>query len=326
MADPTRPGSTIGGYTLIGGGPTNYKPVTLGSKQGASRSLIGQFGDVLRGLPGGVVNLVGKAAQTVAIPAHLGYDAVTGNLDVDSFGDFTDEYLPLADMVARSMATTVGRLRHPTRYMRAIEDGSIVGTVLEDVGNVAIIGGAASKAIGAAPNAARAGAMVAATEEAVAAGTMGSTMAATAGRAAAKVERGSGLARLAAQSGYDDLAGQLTRGGQVVRQGARKLDVVASQPFPLLGKMSGRAGEMLARPPNGWWVSVSGATTRSRGNRGGASRSPRWRAPRSWVPVRADRLCSRVSPRRGEPSSRTCRCRWMTPPWGRKWWSPARVR
>lgn len=240
----SRPGST-----LTAGAGLNYAPSLAATKQKPPRSLVGQFIDVGRGIPMGLVQLGAKASQTLAAPAHFAYDAIRdpgGLADIDSIGDFTDEYLPLGDMIARSMATTVGRVRHPSRYMRAIEDGTIVGTVLEDVGNFALVGGVAGKALGVAPAASTAAGMRIATEAGAAEGVIGARAAASSLRAAGKIERGSGIAGRVGRAGNMELANTLGGAANRIQYGARLLDNVADAPFPLARYAGGKLGDSLA--------------------------------------------------------------------------------
>lgn len=56
--------------------------------------------------------------------------------------------MPLALTTANSMQRTGGNLLHPSRYGKAIDEGRIVDTILEDVGNVSLVGGLAAKGLG----------------------------------------------------------------------------------------------------------------------------------------------------------------------------------
>lgn len=257
MTDLAAPGSTIGGYRVIGAGSSkklsNYVPVGVQQPKAPGRSLLGQLADIGRGLPGGILDFVGKGLQTVAMPAHLIYDAVVNPEDIagmHSIGDFTNQYLPLPDMIARSMGHTAARLIHPSRYLKAIDDSQILGVLLEDLGNAAIVAGGIGGAAGAAGDAAaaagiRAGATAVAEEAAAKGLTVGSEALQKAFTRAAKTERGTGVAGMLDRAGYTDAAQSVTRAGTTLKYGAHKLENVAFQPFPALRWASGKLGDAL---------------------------------------------------------------------------------
>ncbi|MFM1966821.1 MAG: phage Mendokysei [Actinomycetota bacterium] len=248
MGDLASAGSTVGGYRKFGtsSGGSGYTPISKLTRDTPAPSLFEQFGDVLRGLPGGLAEFAGKAAQTVASPFHLAWDAAQGDVDVDSFGDFTNEYLPFGDMVARSLGNSVMRLRHPSRYLRAIERGEIVGVVLEDLGNAAIVAGGLGKALGSAGSAGAAGAAARAAEAGAAAGTIGEAATQAVARGAQAGARGSGVARLLNEGGYLEAAQAAERAGTMLKHGSRVVDTVASQPFPAIRWASGKLGDAAA--------------------------------------------------------------------------------
>jgi hypothetical protein len=134
--------------------------------EGTSRSLFEQVSDVFTGLPKGLAHLGASAVKTAALPVHLGIDLASGELSADELATLTStvpwswdnnpqaeqlarEYVPLAREVAGSVGTTSTNLRHPSRYIDAINEGRIVDTLLEDVGNVSLLGAPLAKGLGA---------------------------------------------------------------------------------------------------------------------------------------------------------------------------------
>src|SRR6266540_3537361 len=138
------------------------------------RSLFGQFSDVVKGLPGGLVGLAKDAVVTAVAPVRIGIDLAQG--DAVGGAEAWEHYGPLFGKTAESFGRTGGRLvdlgaslapggekPSESQYGQAVSEGRIVGAVLEDLGNVALVGGAAAKAAGA--GAARATATAAAATE-----------------------------------------------------------------------------------------------------------------------------------------------------------------
>lgn len=147
------------------------------------RSLFEQIGGVFTNLPQGLISLGSAAARSAIAPMRSVYDLATGNGSVadvvasnlPAFGapgiapgamastqmsqDARNKYLPLQQQFYRSGEQTVGNIAHPSRYARAVRDGTIVDTVLNDAANIAMVGGAAGKLFGALPAAADAAAV-----------------------------------------------------------------------------------------------------------------------------------------------------------------------
>jgi hypothetical protein len=158
-------------------------PVVRASAPRDRRSFLGQLGDVFTGVGPGIANLVRSAAVGAAAPLRAGIDwsqgeisatdallagtpigDIAGFLGNDRAQELGERYRPIGQQMGQSVKDTAGRVRHPSRYVDAWNEGRIVNTVLEDAGNAALVGGLASKAFGAgavsaeaAGNAARAG-------------------------------------------------------------------------------------------------------------------------------------------------------------------------
>lgn len=242
------PGTTVGGglYNPTWG---SAKELLQQSKPPAPRSLLTQVWDVIRGAPAGLVHLGGTAAQTFFSLPHLAYDAAFNRddlRDVNSLGDFTSQYLPLADELVRSAGQTLSNVIHPSHYLDAIREGDIVGTVLNDVGNIALVGGAVAKGLGAAGSSVSAATLRESIASRLAEGTIGEAAAKPYLAAANKMESGSGLAGRMSRAGELERAQHLTRAGNVIRQGAHRLDDIADMPFPALRWATGKAGDLLA--------------------------------------------------------------------------------
>lgn len=137
------------------------------------RGVLGQVKDSLFGIIPGAAGLVKQAAVSAAAPARAlidysqgeldagealwranplsgGTDALAGFLGNDAAAERAAKYNPLGSEAGLSAKRTIGNIRHPSRYKDAWDEGRIVGTILEDAGNVAIVGGVASKALGSA--------------------------------------------------------------------------------------------------------------------------------------------------------------------------------
>jgi len=217
---------------------------------GGSRSLFEQFSDPITGLPKGLMHLGVSAAKTAAMPAHLAYDAATGELTGAELGNLvstvpwswdnnpeaerlTREYVPLAREVVGSVGDTSTRLRHPSRYMDAIREGRIVDVALEDIGNVALMGGPASKALGAGGRAAQ----VAGRAE----------LAAGLERAALGAQRVSRVGGQVSDAPLNIVRGgvrQLTKEASFARQGMRAVGRAADAGFTRALASDGRLGDV----------------------------------------------------------------------------------
>ena len=206
------------------------------------RGLFEQLGDPLTGLIPGVARLGVSVAQSGLSPFRAAYDFAQGDM---SAGDALmlgvgapimpiapaiavasghsnptiDRYLPAQRDFGQSVNDTAMNVRHPTRYARAVEDGNIVDVVLNDLGNLSMIGGAASKALGAGARAAEAA---------------GNT-----GRAASLARAESVVGRASALGGATSDAAV-----SVYRQGARTLGRAADAGFTRALKAEGRLGEV----------------------------------------------------------------------------------
>lgn len=164
---------------MLRGGPRaplkrgNVATFTSRPKKAKRKSLWQQATGMIQGLPAGLANLgyavgksavydipvlVGKTAVDTAkgdpgkALARLG-DTVTLGAFTEGAGEF-EKSLPLASMLATSATTTASNLRHPTRYARAARGqegyGDLLPMLVEDIGNVAIVGAAVGKGLGAA--------------------------------------------------------------------------------------------------------------------------------------------------------------------------------
>lgn len=147
-------------------------PVQARAPKPRGRSVLGQIGDQLSGIPQGVAGLVASAGETLVAPIRLPYDVATGHAakvqaETGSSwtgdetgpgfmgpGGFADQYIPLPSMIARSLGEgTLPRFGNALRgdfsgYTDASDDSRIVEVLMEDIGNVGLIGGAASQALG----------------------------------------------------------------------------------------------------------------------------------------------------------------------------------
>ena len=122
-------------------------------------------------IPSGLAGLAGQGvASVVGIPRYL---ADTARMAVDDdyrpwdvegadFGEFAEHYFPIAETFRSSGASTGRRTSelavsavpgglapHETAYGDAVREGRIVDVLLEDVGNLSVVGGAAGRALSA---------------------------------------------------------------------------------------------------------------------------------------------------------------------------------
>lgn len=206
------------------------------------RGLFEQLGDQLTGLIPGVARLGVSVAQSGLSPFRAAYDFAQGDM---SAGDALmlgvgapimpiapaiavasghsnptiDRYLPAQRDFGQSVNDTAMNVRHPTRYARAVEDGRIVDVVVNDLGNLSMVGGALAKGLGAGARAAEAA---------------GNT-----GRAASLARAESVVGRASALGGATSDAAV-----SVYRQGARTLGRAADAGFTRALKAEGRLGEV----------------------------------------------------------------------------------
>lgn len=131
-------------------------------------SLLGQAGNIVAGLPRGVLALGKEAGVEAANTAKQWADVLPGvsipsvrPRKGESFADFYTRTHPLTGGIAESAVRTGGRVTQAaasvapgglrpseTEYAKASREGRILGTLLEDVGNVALTGGVVSKVAG----------------------------------------------------------------------------------------------------------------------------------------------------------------------------------
>lgn len=107
------------------------------------RSLIQQVTDLVLGLPQGIIGLGVNAVTDTLAPARVLADVIGGH-GLRSISD----YLPATTGLVQSVGHTLGRVTHPGDYLKAIREGRILDVAAEDIGNLAIVGGAASKLLG----------------------------------------------------------------------------------------------------------------------------------------------------------------------------------
>lgn len=132
------------------------------------RSITDQIGGVFGGLPAGVAHLTKSAATDLAGLVRVPVDIAKGDLSPSKlWGQGNDmstmhKYFPTITSVVESGEDTAGRLaqlspvetrsvggRPVETYGDAWRHGNIVSAALNDVGNLAVVGGAAGKALGA---------------------------------------------------------------------------------------------------------------------------------------------------------------------------------
>lgn len=114
------------------------------------RSLWNQTTDIISGIIPGIVNL-GKTSiesSPLGMGVRAGSRASQGK-DI-KFDPFSAEYNPQGEQMAESLVSTGKDIIHPTRFAKAVREGRILDKLLEDAGNVALVAGPASSALGAA--------------------------------------------------------------------------------------------------------------------------------------------------------------------------------
>lgn len=181
---PVGTGGSSGGG---GGGTRGWKPVGAGGggssgggggriltkrqaqdSRGAKHetpSIFDQIGDAIKSVPSGLVHLgldIGKEAVTSPVRLYQGIEQ--GDVDkalsaVPLFGQsygITRGFVegeqnsdsPFTSALGSSFRRTAEDVKDPERFIDAYNRGEIVGKLLEDVGNVALVGGAATKLLG----------------------------------------------------------------------------------------------------------------------------------------------------------------------------------
>lgn len=132
-----------------------------------------QVQDIVKAAPAGVVQfakgvasdplaaaatgaLIGGAAATATGPGALIGAGVGAGVGFAGYGlrslldDEPVDMLETSKQMADSFTRTAGRLRHPTRYGKESDRGSIVGAILEDVANLSMVASAGAKGLNAA--------------------------------------------------------------------------------------------------------------------------------------------------------------------------------
>jgi hypothetical protein len=130
-------------------------PAPAPRDESEGKSLFGQVGSLVAGIPRGVAGLLGDAAVTAAAPIRVPYDAMRGDFDTDNAGD---RYIPLANEFKLSVDRTLDRgwttfqgitEGDPLRaYLDESDNSNLIGALVEDIGNVAIAGSATSRLLG----------------------------------------------------------------------------------------------------------------------------------------------------------------------------------
>ena len=141
------------------------------------RGLWDQIGDTFTNIIPGLVSLGGIAAKSATAPIRGAIDLARGDANLAEAAapvvsalpgavfatsaiapkDVQAKYLPLQTQLRESFQRTGGNIIHPSRYGKAIDEGRIVDTILEDVGNLSLVAGGVGKALGAGARAAEAG-------------------------------------------------------------------------------------------------------------------------------------------------------------------------
>lgn len=139
-----------------------------GSGGGGGKGIWGQIGDVVSGLPSGIVgmgrDLVTDLNSTVEdeILNPLPFVNIGGKRQGESQREYEQRRYPFMRETVDSLSRTGGRVTQgvaslapgglaptETDYAEAIRQSGIVGTVLEDVGNAALVGGLATRGVAA---------------------------------------------------------------------------------------------------------------------------------------------------------------------------------
>jgi hypothetical protein len=247
------------------------------ARTGRPRSLLEQGGDLLTGIPQGLAGLVAQSAVTTAAPFRAFYDYTQqGSLKGGGLVGGLRHYLPLPTAIGESVVATSGRVGPAIggnlgplvkAYSEASGEGRSLELLVEDIGNIGMLAGGASKAIGStakagsmAPASARwfgqgakpAGAAVAAVARPTAATAHKSTLSQIGAIVRPRqtvVRPGSGIAGLVERAGAPRTAAALTRVGQGVktvgRLGESVDDIQFAMPFRLAAGVTGRASRPL---------------------------------------------------------------------------------
>jgi hypothetical protein len=189
------------------GGPAPSLRVGTGTpaaKKQKPKSIVGQLGDVVAGLPAGLLGFGTDIAKTAVAPIRTAVDVAKGDLGGKNLWEIAQREVPAVTQLGTSIAHTGQDIIDPTRFAQAVREGTIVSKVLEDIGNAALIAGPAAKIAGTAGT-------IGAEAAAAGAGEVGAEAAAQA------ATRGTGLAGIAARAGAPELASGLESVGRGIR-------------------------------------------------------------------------------------------------------------
>lgn len=207
-------------------------------------------------LPAGLWHLGGQVVkQGTAAPrllwnlGGLAVDAANGGgmsqhaqntlLELQHPTRFAKNYLPIPDLVVRSMANTGYRAIHPTQYIKKFNEGKLTPALLEDAANATIVLGPVAKGLTSSAVAANAAADAAAASGAANAADL-AARAATLERAAAIASRAKNLSGAVADSplrAYD-------LGTSVLRRSMQGAGEAAMTGLENLARQDSRLGEM----------------------------------------------------------------------------------
>jgi hypothetical protein len=122
--------------------PQSNRRLTFVKPKPKPKSLLAQFGDLVTGLPMGLVGFGKDILTDVNVIPHLAFDAIRG--DIGSPND----YLPATGGIITSLKNTGEDILNPSRFVDAYNEGRLIGKIVEDLGNAAIVAGPLAKAIG----------------------------------------------------------------------------------------------------------------------------------------------------------------------------------
>jgi hypothetical protein len=197
--------------------------VPLRPSAAGPRSVGGQLWDLFTGLPQGIMGFGMDAAKDALVIPHVALDLIKNQ----GLSGGLKNYLPASSGVVQSIGHTVGDVVHPMNLVKAYKEGHIVSKLVEDVGNVAVVGGAAAKVLGAgaataamtAEEAAARGATRIAGGAVEAGGTSLADAAQFGGREVAEYTLPKkGLASLAERAGNPELAESLQKAGNIAKK------------------------------------------------------------------------------------------------------------
>jgi hypothetical protein len=134
--------------------PVTWRRTGDGTRKEEPRGIFDQITDVVTGVPRGLIGFGVDVGTDLISPIRATADVVGGH-GLRSFGDYMPATTGTVNSIANSgkrftatVLPTVGNRQGWEDYGDAWREGNIVDALVEDAGNIALVGGAAGRALG----------------------------------------------------------------------------------------------------------------------------------------------------------------------------------